>query len=176
MDRHALWLTAGIGCSAIGDSDNDGRGEMMVPVGGLYNTLMLWESDDVGASSFENTFTFNNAYSTIVTDLDSDAGAIDCNDNMAETHPGAVDICGNGIDEDCDGNDLACVCVDADGDGYNGYDANSCPAGTDCNDNNFFVNPDVLEECGDRSEEHTSELQSRLHVVSRLLLEKKTGE
>src|SRR3989449_4158526 len=28
-------------------------------------------------------------------------------------------------------------------------------------------------ECGDRSEEHTSELQSRLHLVCRLLLEKK---
>src|ERR1041385_1150853 len=29
------------------------------------------------------------------------------------------------------------------------------------------------EEVGDRSEEHTSELQSRLHLVCRLLLEKK---
>src|SRR2546429_4244673 len=28
---------------------------------------------------------------------------------------------------------------------------------------------------GDRSEEHTSELQSRLHLVCRLLLEKKTN-
>src|SRR3989449_6227306 len=28
---------------------------------------------------------------------------------------------------------------------------------------------------GDRSEEHTSELQSRLHLVCRLLLEKKNG-
>src|SRR2546422_6795332 len=28
-------------------------------------------------------------------------------------------------------------------------------------------------ECGTRSEEHTSELQSRLHLVCRLLLEKK---
>src|SRR2546422_6225622 len=30
-----------------------------------------------------------------------------------------------------------------------------------------------LLEAGDRSEEHTSELQSRLHLVCRLLLEKK---
>src|SRR2546422_6698107 len=29
--------------------------------------------------------------------------------------------------------------------------------------------------CGTRSEEHTSELQSRLHLVCRLLLEKKKG-
>src|SRR2546429_3665664 len=31
------------------------------------------------------------------------------------------------------------------------------------------------EEYADRSEEHTSELQSRLHLVCRLLLEKKTN-
>src|SRR2546422_6652755 len=30
--------------------------------------------------------------------------------------------------------------------------------------------------CGDRSEEHTSELQSRLHLVCRLLLEKKNSD
>src|SRR2546422_1754560 len=35
-------------------------------------------------------------------------------------------------------------------------------------------NPDVVVSAGgDRSEEHTSELQSRLHLVCRLLLEKK---
>src|SRR2546429_5639374 len=32
---------------------------------------------------------------------------------------------------------------------------------------------DVLIDCVERSEEHTSELQSRLHLVCRLLLEKK---
>src|SRR2546429_5911373 len=36
------------------------------------------------------------------------------------------------------------------------------------------LNDDVLaQELGTRSEEHTSELQSRLHLVCRLLLEKK---
>src|SRR2546429_8874425 len=32
---------------------------------------------------------------------------------------------------------------------------------------------DVVVDAGSRSEEHTSELQSRLHLVCRLLLEKK---
>ena len=32
---------------------------------------------------------------------------------------------------------------------------------------------ELREHCGFRSEEHTSELQSRLHLVCRLLLEKK---
>src|SRR2546429_3463117 len=38
------------------------------------------------------------------------------------------------------------------------------------------VDPKEMAECGVlRSEEHTPELQSRLHLVCRLLLEKKTG-
>src|SRR2546422_6983831 len=36
-----------------------------------------------------------------------------------------------------------------------------------------FVHRDLRDASRDRSEEHTSELQSRLHLVCRLLLEKK---
>src|SRR2546429_6303230 len=38
-----------------------------------------------------------------------------------------------------------------------------------------FVTEDTFRADLDRSEEHTSELQSRLHLVCRLLLEKKTA-
>lgn len=48
----------------------------------------------------------------------------DCNDNNAAVHPGAAEICGNGIDEDCDGKDGVCAPTDSDGDGV--------PDNTDC--------------------------------------------
>ena len=54
----------------------------------------------------------------------------DCKDDNANIHPGAPEICGNGIDEDCDGKDGVCAPTDSDGDGV--------PDNTDCapNDKN----------------------------------------
>ncbi|MBU3923787.1 MAG: putative metal-binding motif-containing protein [Nanoarchaeota archaeon] len=47
-------------------------------------------------------------------DLDDDGydSDVDCNDNDASVHPGAVEVCGNGVDEDCSGADLICVVDD----------------------------------------------------------------
>src|SRR2546429_2463237 len=46
-------------------------------------------------------------------------------------------------------------------------------AGMDAGADDYLAKPFHMEE---RSEEHTSELQSRLHLVCRLLLEKKTNK
>jgi hypothetical protein len=70
----------------------------------------------------------------------------DCNDSNAAIHPGATEICGDGIDQDCNGVDLPCLTdpleVDNDGDGFTEN------AG-DCNDSNASIHPGATEICGD---------------------------
>lgn len=42
-------------------------------------------------------------------DLDGFTAAIDCDDTNPDVHPGAVEICGDGLDNDCEGGDEECV-------------------------------------------------------------------
>ena len=62
-------------------------------------------------------------------DIDDDGDGVtenqgDCNDTSASVYPGAQETCGDGIDQDCDGSDLACADpnVDSDGDGLTDYE------------------------------------------------------
>ncbi len=91
----------------------------------------------------------------------------DCNDSSASIHPGAAEVCGDGIDQDCDGSDLICDTTvyykDADADGYSDgttLEAVSQPAGYyasgdlvslsgDCDDTDAGVNPGTSEACND---------------------------
>ncbi len=87
----------------------------------------------------------------------------DCNDADPDVHPGAEEIPGNGVDEDCDGEEL-CL-VDEDGDGYRpdgdetvpstnlacdgvGQAAADTPGG-DCNDTAPEIHPGAQELCDD---------------------------
>jgi hypothetical protein len=78
-----------------------------------------------------------------LTDLDADGyteGQGDCDDGDAHTHPGAIEKCGDGLDQDCVGGDLPCETVsDNDGDGFH--------TGVDCNDTDHTVNPWAKEDC-----------------------------
>jgi hypothetical protein len=68
----------------------------------------------------------------------------DCNDATALIFPGAVDICGDGIDQDCSGADATCPPLDTDNDG-DGYTENQ----GDCDDTSALISPGAVDICGD---------------------------
>ncbi len=87
-------------------------------------------------------------------------GIKDCNDNDPNVHPNAPEICGNGIDDDCNGvtddNASTTFYLDSDGDGFGNpkvtQQACAKPAGYvtiggDCDDNNAAVHPGAAEIC-----------------------------
>ena len=69
----------------------------------------------------------------------------DCDDTDPHVHAGAVEKCGDGVDQDCKGGDQPCSqVVDKDGDGF-GSDV-------DCDDNDSNVNPWAQEICNGRDD------------------------
>ena len=86
---------------------------------------------NVDASPATRTWRIN----TGDTDGDGVNDASDCRPADAAIHPGAFDVPGNGIDEDCSGADSPVP--DADGDGVN--------AGPDCNDANTAIHPGATD-------------------------------
>jgi len=118
--------------------------------------------------------------SVACTDLDGDGyaieggacGAVDCDDTDAATNPGAVEICSDAVDNNCNGlsdtadpNAVGCPldCTDNDGDGYS-IEGGSCGA-VDCDDSNAEVNPGALELCGDGSDNNCNGLVDSLDGV-----------
>jgi len=99
--------------------------------------------------------------------LAAQAGGDDCNDEDASVHPGADEVCGDGVDNDCDtlvdddGINAETFYPDADGDTW-GADApvSACtrPAGHvdrggDCNDGDLTVHPEATEEWYDGTDQ-----------------------
>ena len=72
------------------------------------------------------------------TDADADGfdACVDCDDTLASIYPGAVEVCSDGFDNDCDGTDID---GDVDNDGVH---SEAC-GGTDCDDDDPNVNPGI---------------------------------
>jgi hypothetical protein len=76
-------------------------------------------------------------------------GPVDCDDLNPAIHPGAPELCYDGVDQNCDGVDAVegfeCPIVnplpDADGDGFT--------IDVDCDDTRSWIHPDAVEECFD---------------------------
>jgi hypothetical protein len=75
-----------------------------------------------------------------------DCPADDCDDAEPLSSPAGVEICDNGIDDDCLDGELTCACEASDDDGDGFGDDPSCVR-LDCDDAAFTINPDALESC-----------------------------
>ena len=76
-------------------------------------------------------------------DGDGSNACDDCDDNDAANFPGNLEICADGIDQDCSGAD-----DNGDNDG-DGYISDICTGGDDCDDTNAAVFPGAFDQDGD---------------------------
>ena len=78
--------------------------------------------------------------------VDAQAGGDDCNDLDAGIFPGGAEVCGSGVDGNCDGVASECAEGDSDGDGAAGAD--------DCDDGDPTIGPNAPEICGDQIDQN----------------------
>jgi len=151
-------------CTAIDASliTTDQRGEARDSLCdiGAYECTTIWynDSDGDGYGDAATSITACAQPSGYVTN------ATDCDDTDSANYPGAVEVCGDGIDNDCNGNsdEGSAWYADTDQDGY-GDAATSITAcaqpdsyvaeATDCDDTDAESHPGQYDECTTEADE-----------------------
>jgi PKD repeat protein len=90
-----------IGTAVLGGDCNDGNASMNA----LFNFYTDTDGDGYGAG---NVLTPVCAQSVSIAPMGYSVLNTDCNNSNSNIRPGATEICGNSIDEDCSGMDLIC--------------------------------------------------------------------
>jgi predicted glutamine amidotransferase len=103
-------ITQGNDCNDADSSVNPGAVETCNGVddncdGNTDESLLLTFYQDLDVDTYGNSLVSQQACSA-PSGYTSDS--TDCNDANGTVHPGAVEVCGNGIDENCDGKDDMC--------------------------------------------------------------------
>ncbi len=124
--------------------------------GSYYCTSVPGEFYDYGDPGYGDWLTSGNCG---VPDDDGDGWSNDddCDDGNPSVHPGATEICDDGLDNDCSGGDLASTLhyQDGDGDGYGDGEVWVCgtpgaglvAVGGDCDDGDPGIHPGAGELC-----------------------------
>lgn len=140
QDGFVSAAAGGLDCNDSNASINPGATE--VPADGVDQDCDGGEAcySDADADGFGISSTVFSA-NLSCSDAGESDNASDCDDGSASSFPGATEIAYDGIDQDCDGQDLR----DVDGDGFDSVQV----GGTDCNDGDASVNPGAQEIDGD---------------------------
>ena len=101
-----------------GDLDGDGYGDVVVGAPNARVSMWSWVSYSYAGSAYvwrggdRGTVAVTPAVVDLTDDADGDGYSEDggdCDDTDATVFPGAVELCDNDLDDDCDGFDLWCV-------------------------------------------------------------------